>query len=275
MATINFFYRSDNQAALVWEKKIKQWLKKKHPRVRVVNQNGQFVIVLGGDGTILEAARKYQNRGPIIFGLNLGQVGFLATVREEKKFLPGLDKLFQGQYRVVERMMLRAEVRRNNKAVFSANALNEVVAQSLIGLVDLKVLIDGGPIQDIRGTGVLIATATGSTSFNLSAHGPILTPDMEGFIVTELMDHNIPSPSLVVKNKQIQLKVTSFRERGLLSVAETGERVDVVLISDGTQLFPLKEGDLINITRSPKLARFVEIEKNYFFKSLHEKFSFK
>jgi len=273
--TVNFIYRPDNKAALVWEKKIRQWLKKKYPQVKVVNKNSRFIIVLGGDGTILEAARKYHNHGPIIFGLNLGQVGFLAAVREEEKFLAGLDKLFRGRYQVVERMMLQAKVRRNNRSVFIAHALNEVVAQSLIGMVDLKVLIDGGPIQDIRGTGILISTATGSTSFNLSAHGPIMTPDMKGFIVTELMDHNIPSPSLVVKNKQIQLKVTSFRERGLLSVAETGEKVDVVLISDGDQLFPLKEGDLINITRSPKLARFVEIEKNYFFKSLQEKFSFK
>ena len=96
--TVSFLYRSDNKVALVWEKKIDQWLKKKYPKVKITNKNGKVVIVLGGDGTILEAARKYQNHGSKILGLNLGQVGFLASVREEKNFLAGLGKFFQGKY---------------------------------------------------------------------------------------------------------------------------------------------------------------------------------
>lgn len=274
--TISFLYRPDNEVALVWKKKISQWLKKKYPKVKIIDKNGKIVLVLGGDGTILEAARKYQNHGSKILGLNLGQVGFLASIREEKNFLVGLDKFFKGQYWIAERMMLRASVIRAGKTVFMSNALNEITVQNLLGIVELDLRIDGDSMQNIRGTGALISTATGSTGFNLSAHGPIVMPDIKCFIVTELMDHNIPSPSIVIKrDKNIQLKVLSFRERGLLSISKTGESVDVVLVADGLNIFSLREKDVVHIERSPKLIRFVELEKNYFFKSLQEKFSFK
>lgn len=272
--TVSFLYRPDNNVALVWEKKITRWLNKNYPQVKIVNKGGKLIVVLGGDGTILEVARKYQNHGSIILGLNLGQVGFLASIRDEKDFISGLDKFFKGQYRVVKRMMIRTNIVRNNKIVFTANALNEVVVQNLLGVVELEVRIDGDPIQNIRGTGALVSTATGSTAYNLSAHGPLLMPDIEGFIVTELLDHNIPSPSIVVKkDKTIQIKVVSFRERGLVSISQTGEKADVVLMTDGSSIFPLKEKDVINIARSSRLINFVELEKNYFFKSLQEKFN--
>lgn len=262
--------------ALAWEKKITQWLKKKYPKVKMSDKNAKVIIVLGGDGAILEAARKHQKYGSIILGLNLGQVGFLASIREQNNFISGLDKFFKGKYWIAKRMMIQANVIRVGKVVFMANALNEVVVQNLLGMVDLEVLLDGDPAQYIRGTGVLVSTATGSTAYNLSAHGPLLMPDMEGFIITELLDHNIPSPSIVVKkDKKIQIKVSSFRERGLLSIAQTGERADVVLMADGASIFALKEKDIINVTSSTKLVSFVELEKNYFFKSLQEKFAFK
>lgn len=262
--------------ALAWEKKITQWLKKKYPKVKVMKKNGKTIIVLGGDGTILETARKFQNHRSVILGLNLGQVGFLASIREEKNFLAGLDKFFKGKYWVAKRMMLQANVVRNNKIIFTTNALNEIAVQNLLGMVELEIGIDGDPIQHIRGTGVLISTATGSTAFNLSAHGPIIMPDMDCLVITEVLDHDIPSPSVVVKkNKQIRLKVLSFRERGLLLVSQTGEKADVILTADGATLFPLKEKDIVSMGSSSKSANFVELEKNYFFKSLQEKFSFK
>lgn len=274
--TISFVYRPGNKPALDWVKKITLWLNKKYPKIKIVDKKAKILLVLGGDGTILETARKYQNHGSKILGLNLGQVGFLASIRDEKNFIPGLDKFFKGNFSVIQRMMLKANVVRKDKIVFTTNALNEMAVQNLLGIVELGISIDGDPMQNIRGTGALVSTATGSTAYNLSAHGPIIMPDIECFIVTELMDHNIPSPSIVVKrNKNIHLKVISFRERGLLSVSQTGEKADVMLIADGSNIFPLREGDLITVSRSSKLIKFIELEKNYFFKSLQEKFSFK
>lgn len=273
---ISFFYRADNPPASSWEKKIKAWLKRKYPAIRLVKNNPQALIVLGGDGTILEAARKYMKINPIIFGLNLGHVGFLASARKPKKFLPSLDNFLKGNYWIVNRMMMNAAVYRKGKQIFATSSLNDVAIQNPLGMVEIEASIEDHPFQYIHGTGALISTATGSTAYNLSAHGPIVMPDLNCFILTELLDHNIPTPSLVIKqDKKISLKIISFRKRGLLSIANTHEKVDVILAADSENIFPLEEGDVVNISRSPRLVRFGEIEKNYFLKSLQEKFAFK
>ena len=275
-----FFYRPQNKNAARWAKKIEAWLKKNYPAVKLVLKKPQVLIVLGGDGAILEAARKYQKSsksdGPIIVGLNLGRVGFLASVRSPKKFLAGLDNFFSGKYQITERLMLETVVRRKGKNVFKVNALNDVVLQNLISVSEIEVNIGHHPIQYIRGTGVLVATATGSTAYNLSAHGPIVMPSIKCFIVSELLDHNIPTPSIVVEaSEEIKLKITDFRPHGFFSLTKTGKPVDMILSADGSIFFPLKKGDVVLIKQSPYSAKFADLEKNYFFKSLQEKFTFK
>src|SRR3989338_4905449 len=269
-------YHPSNERALLWATRIKAFIKKGFPDLKIDPNKPDLVIVLGGDGTILEAARKYHELGSLILGLNLGNVGFLASVRNEKDFLEALRNLFRGNYGVIERMMLSAQVERSDKTIFTTEALNEVVVKNPLGMVELEARIAGHPVKDIKGTGILIATATGSTAYNLSAHGPIVMPDIKCFIVTELLDHSIPSPSLVVKyNNTINIEVVSYRERGLISLSKTGKKIDVLLVADGESVFPLQEKDEVIIKSSPHLIKFAELEKNYFFKSLQEKFGFK
>lgn len=102
--TINFFYHPDSKRAVFWKKKIEKWLKRRHPSVKIVSNKPGALIVLGGDGTILEAAQKYQKQNPVILGFNLGHVGFLASAREPEQFLPALDKFFNGKYWVMKRI---------------------------------------------------------------------------------------------------------------------------------------------------------------------------
>ena len=273
---ISIFFRDDNKKAALWAGKIESWFAKKHPKVKLAGARPNAVIVLGGDGAILEAARVFQKNNPIILGLNLGYAGFLTSVREPKKFLPALDKFLKGKYRRLERMMIRAEVLRKNKIVFSTSALNEVTVQNFLGMVELEADIEGHPVQYIHGSGVMVSTSTGSTAYNLSAHGPIVMPDIKCMILTEIMDHNIPTPSIVVKrDREISIRVLDFRKRGLLAIKNTGEAADVLLASDGERIFPLEKNDVIKIRRSPRLVRFAELEPNYFFKSLREKFAFR
>lgn len=276
MKTVSIFHRPDNKEATAWAEKIRLWTSKKHPKVKIVEKNPQAVIVLGGDGTILEAANKYQAGSPIILGLNLGHVGFLAAVRKPENFLPSLQKFFRGKYITVNRMMLEAAIERRGKKIYTARSLNDVSIQNPIGMVDLEVSIEKHSTQYIHGTGILVATATGSTAYNLSAHGPIVMPNIECLVLTELLDHNIPTPSMVIeKDKTIVIKVRSFRKRGLLAVAKTGKAADVLLASDGETIFPLEIGDIIKVRRSKQSVPFAELEKNYFFKSLQEKFAFR
>lgn len=274
--SIYISYREGNKRAKLWDKKIRNWIKRKYPRVFINNKKPQAVIVLGGDGAVLEASRRHKKASPVILGLNLGRIGFLTSVRKAEKFLSSLDIFFGGKYRVVKRMMFTARVVRKNKTIFTAHGLNDAVIQNPLGMVEVGVEVEGHTFQYIRGSGVLVATATGSTAYNLSAHGPIVMPEIKCFIITELLDHNTPTPSIVIKhNKKISLKVLGFRKRPFLLLQKTREPINVILIVDGSTLMPLEKGDLVLISRSPRLIKFVELEKNYFFKSLQEKFAFK
>ena len=271
--------------SVVWEQKLKNRIKSKYPKIKILETNvapknrassPKLLIVLGGDGTILEATRKFEKWDPLILGLNLGHVGFLASVRNKKDFLRGLDKVLKKEYHVTSKMLIATELIRKNKKIFSGFALNDVAVQNILGMVDIGVYVDDHPVQYIKGSGVLVATATGSTAYNLSAHGPIVMPDIKCFIITEIMDHNIPTPSLVVKyERNIILKIEDFRQKDQFVIKETGEASDVVLSVDGGSIVALQKGDKIIIKKSERLARFVELEKNYFFKSLQEKLAFK
>ena len=278
---VAIYYRPDSPRAVFWGGKIKSWLNKNHPRVKIVPKRPQAVIVVGGDGTILEAVQKFQKPNPLIFGLNTGHVGFLAAAREEKSFLKALKLLFSGKYsnaiRVTKKMMIRAEVRRRGKKILEANALNEIAILNVLGIVELEVSIDDHVVQYIRGSGAMVATATGSTAYNLSAHGPIVMPDIKCMVLTEVMDHNIPTPSIVIKrDREVEIKVLEFRRRGLLKIAKSGEAADVLIIADGGErLTALQKGDIIKIKRSPGLIKFAELERAYFFKSLRSKFGFR
>ena len=273
---VAIFYRNENTSAKKWEAKILNWLKRNYPEILVDNKNPQALLVLGGDGTIIEAVKKYATINPVIIGLNLGHVGFLASTRKEANFLIALQKLIKGDFLISKRMLIKATVERDCKKIFSTNALNEVTAQNMLGMVELEVMIDNHSFQYVRGSGLMVSTATGATGFNLSAHGPVVMPDIKCMIVTELLDHNTPTPSLVVKrNKKIQIKILNFRKQGLLALSATKEPVDVLLVADGVTLFPLQKGDVITVERSNHLVKCVEFEQNYFLKSLKEKFGYR
>ena len=282
---ISFYYRPDVGKTLFWQKKIEHWIKKYFPKTKILPANTvpknkkdspDLLIVLGGDGTILEAAQKFQPWNPLIFGLNLGHVGFLASVREEKNFLRGVAHVFNRKYRSIPHMLIRASLFRRGKKIFSSDALNDIAIQNLWGLVDIGVYVDGHPTQYIHGNGVLISTATGSTAYNLSAHGPIVMPDIKCMIITELLDHNIPTPSLIIKrNRTITLKVDGFRQNNRFLIRRTNQIADVVLITDTDKMIALQKGDQIIIKKSDRLIRFAELDKNYFFSSLREKFAFR
>lgn len=272
---INIYYRKDNKRAKFWETKIISHFKNNGIDFQIDNKKPEAVIILGGDGTILEAVKKFNKLNPLFLGLNLGHVGFLASARDEKEFLKAIDKFISGKYSITERMMLEANIIRNNKEVGNLIALNDISVQNLLGMVKLSISIDGHKLHNIHGTGALISTATGSTAFNLSNHGPIVMPDIKCFIITEILDHNIPTPPIVVKhNRILEIFVEGFRARKSFIVKKDNSPADVVLSSDGDSVITLYEKDSIKIKEASQAVQFIEFENNYFFKSLEEKFSF-
>ncbi|GEM_PF-902726 len=277
-------YRSDVKKAREWHDKISEWIKLHYPETKITKSSDTLkdkhiapdvVIVLGGDGTILEAARKYHKWNPLIVGFNLGHVGFLASVREESMFIKSLELLFKKKYKADPRLMISASLLRKNKVIAELDAANEILIQHLLGMVQLKVEIEQYPFQYISGNGVLISTASGSTALNLSAHGPIVMPNIKCFIVTELLDHNLPTPSVIVKrNNTITVTVEDYRKQNKFIINKTKKTADVILSADGESIIPLRKNDRIVIRESKYQIRIAEMEKNYFLKSVQEKFSF-
>jgi NAD+ kinase len=273
---IAFFARDDNKKAKHWAAEIRSRIEAKNVHAVFTNVQPSIVIALGGDGTILEAARTHRTHKPIILGLNLGHVGFLASVRSPKSFMSAIDRLCVGDFAVAKRMMLTARVVRAKHIMHEIDCLNEVTVQGLMGAVKLTISVDGHPLQYIHGTGAIVSTPTGSTAYNLSAHGPIVSPDINCMIVTELLDHNIPTPSIIIKkNKMIRIDITEVRKRGLLAITRTGMPVDAVLTADDMDPIPIAKGDVLEVTLSKHVINFAEFEENYFLKSLQKKFAFR
>lgn len=266
-AHIFFRYETDEIAKTV--AKIKNWAKGK---VELVDENPELVIAIGGDGAMMEAARKFQTCGAEILGINRGTVGFLASVDRKQDLEEALNRVFEGDYTVIERSLLDASVERKDEKIYQTVALNDVVISSPLSVVALKIAIDGKPYLTMRGTGVLVSTPTGSTAYNLSAHGPILTPKVHAMVVTELLDHSVPTPSLIVaEDQKVTVVVDEFRNHGQLKLS-SGEPADVVLDADGSDLLSLQKNDQITISKSGQCTRFIEFEQYDFFSHLREKF---
>ncbi|MDD3808567.1 MAG: NAD(+)/NADH kinase [Candidatus Pacebacteria bacterium] len=273
ISKIAFYFNSKNKRALKAFNLIKSYINKKYPFIVLNDKNPDVIFVLGGDGMIIRAVKSFNYINSLFFGLNLGKVGFLTSVRDSKDFLKSIDEFLKGNYFVSTRNLLKVEVVRDNVVLFRDDVLNEIVVQSLVGVVCADILIDDFLFQHIRGTGVLVSTPTGSTAYNLSAHGPVIMPNIECFVLTELMDHNIPTPSLVIpKDKKIRIDIVDFREKELFLLKSKNISCDVMLVSDGSNLFALKKGDKINIKNNIKKIKLVELEKDYFLSSLKNKF---
>ena len=273
---ISFYSRADSAEAKVWQTKIESWLKENYPTISVVETEPDAVIVLGGDGAIMEASMINAKEEVLIVGINLGNLGFLTSVNDPTDFPIMLERLFVGDFQTHKGMLIEAKVIRDGKEVFSADAFNEIVIQSPLGMVELDVVIESETVEEIRGSGVLVSTPLGSTAYNLSAHGPIVSPNIECFVITELFDHDIPSPSLVIPTAEtIKLIIQNFRENKLLKISATDEPVDVLLIADGRASFVMRQKDEVRITKTESAFKIAVLEPNHFFKSLRSKFSFK
>ena len=273
---VQIFYRPDIVGGSAWEKKIIAKLKSLNKKIEIGSKRPKVVIALGGDGTIMEAIRNFKHFSPLFIGLNLGHVGFLATIREKRNFLKGIEKIYKGEYTVSERMMLHVGVMRKGKEIYQTQALGDMYIQNLTGLLDLDIHIDEHLVQHVHGTGAIASTASGSTAYNLSLHGPIVMPDINCIVVNEILDHNTPTPSMIIKkNKRVSFHIKNFRQRKEVLLAKDGQDIDVGMWTDGVLVMRLLPGDIVHVSRARGKIKLAEIEKDYFFKSIQQKFTFK
>lgn len=276
--SVSILQRPSSARAMTWTKKIRAHIARHHPRVNVLEPHTcpDAVIALGGDATIMHAAKLCRSKHTRVLGLHVGTLGFLAAERDPRNFLTAVDALLAGDVRIEKRHTLTARIIRSKKIIAKWDIMNDVVIHNPLGIVSLDVSIDHQRIQTIRGSGVLVSTASGSTAYNLSAHGPIVSPEMPCMIITELLDHNTPTPSVVIDTKHTtSIRITDFRIRHALTLAGTQELANVVAIGDGSELVSLQKEDTIEVTRGTFPTLFAHTHEHHFFQTLHDAFSFR
>jgi NAD+ kinase len=209
-----------------------------------------FLVVLGGDGTLLGAARRTAQYSPLLLGVNLGHLGFLTELEEGDLFgaLPGL---LGGRYEVDERMMLACAVCRADGAAERYLALNDVVVAKgpFARLVRLQVSAGGSVVAAFRGDGIIASTPTGSTAYSLSAGGPVLHPQVDGVLVTPICPHSFYSRPMLL----------SGRERVRLDISVSGGRDDslVALAVDAQEGRRLGPGEWVEIAVAQERVRLL------------------
>lgn len=224
-------------------------------------ENIDVIIALGGDGTILETAACASPFSVPVLGINLGNLGFLADVEKHDAIL-ACEKILNGNYTIEERMMLHAKLVFADGKSAEFDALNDFVISRVIhgGLADIKVLVDGEPIDDFRADGVIFATPTGSTAYSLSAGGPILDPALSAFLITPVCTHKIYSKAIVLPS-----------EKEILACANEKCNPETMLIGDGRALGKFSNGDKLYITKSKLKAKLIKLENNTFYNTLKNK----
>ncbi len=223
-------------------------------------ENCQCVIVLGGDGTLLHSARLIAAGDIPIFGVNLGQLGFLTEI-ELNDLTPALEKLVSGEYRIEERMMIQATVYRNGKEISKFYGLNDAVITkgAFARLIRLKTYVNNEYVDIYPADGLIISSPTGSTAYSLSAGGPLVVPNLELMIVTPICPHTLSSRPLVVDRDSI------------IKVELQSTQAEIMLTIDGQRGHSLKSFDEIIVQKSPHNAKFIKLSNRGFYEILRKK----
>ncbi len=222
----------------------------------------ELVIVLGGDGTLLAAARVFASTGTPILSVNLGYLGFLTEVRLADLYST-LESWCKGCHDLDERAMLHATLWREGTGHSNYEALNEIVVSKgdIARMGEFGVELDGKSVAHFRADGVIVSTPTGSTAYTLAANGPILTPDVDALVVTPICPHLLTLRPIVVRgDAQLVVRVEGIPNLALLTV-------------DGQQAVELHRGDELRCRRSDNTVKLVRLSEGGFFEALRSKLS--
>ncbi|MDT3736132.1 MAG: NAD kinase [Denitratisoma sp.] len=224
-----------------------------------IGERADLAIVLGGDGSMLTAARKLAESDVPLVGVNQGRLGFMTDLARDD-MLDGMADLLEGKFKGEQRFLLDASVRRGDAVLFQTQALNDVVVNKgdLGRMIEFAVSIDGEFIYNQRSDGLIIATPTGSTAYALSANGPILHPSVPGIALVPLCPHALSNrPITVSDDSRIEI------------VLHAPHRARVH--ADGQEKFELEAGDRVSVARSGRSIRFLHPLGYSYFAMLREK----
>lgn len=220
----------------------------------------EMILVLGGDGTMLSAARLAEERGIPILGCNMGGLGFLTEVRIEQLY-PALERVFSKDYVLDERLMLRARIHRHGEHVVQATVLNDVVVSkgTLARMIEIRITIGDQFVTNLRGDGIIVSTPTGSTAYSLSAGGPIMSSSVPALLLTPICPHTLTHRPLLVPSQTV------------LEVTLTSKDDGAMVTFDGQVGVAMAQGDTVVIQTSDHRTQLIRFPESTYYDVLRRK----
>jgi NAD+ kinase len=225
-----------------------------------IYKNSDFILVLGGDGTMLGAARNVSKYGTPILGINMGRLGFMTDVEINDTF-EALEKVIAGKYEIEERMMLEANIINKSGDKKNFLCLNEIcIAKGIMSkMLSLQININDGYFDSYHADGILIATPTGSTAYSLSAGGPIVNPMVNVLLITPICPHSLSARAIIVsENEVIGINIAEFHQDSYLTV-------------DGQENYKINENDSIIIKKAKCATKLIKVSNRSFYDVLRTK----
>ena len=254
---INTFLSKQNSNIVVVAEDDKAHLINAKPMSSINVNDINFMVSLGGDGTILRLSHTYSDISAPLIGVNMGEIGFMADIPLSDLY-PSLQDILDNKYTVENRLMLEVKTP-SNKVFYAAN---EAVIHRAINhkLIKLSVTYGSKHIATFSADGIIIATPNGSTAYSLSAGGPILSPEIESIVLTPICPHTISVRPIVLNaNYEIQVQYINEYEH------------PIELITDGIDNCPIQTSEIIKIRKSEKRFKLVKLKRHDYFKTLSSK----
>lgn len=224
----------------------------------------ECAIVLGGDGTIIQAASDVVARRLPILGVNLGTLGFLAEI-EEQHINETLDCLIRDEFMIEKRLMLEGIIQSNSVETYRGLALNDIVItrSGFSRIITVEVYVNGELVVNYRGDGVIISTATGSTGYNLSAGGPIIKPDVKAIIINPICPHSLNARSIIVSGRdELMIRIGKSKKT---------QQEEAIATLDGRNAIQLKTDDVVLVHKAAEDTRLIKVSNFSFFDILRTK----
>ena len=232
-----------------------------------VPEDTECVITLGGDGTLLRAARNFVHMNVAFLGINIGHLGYL-TEGDRESAEEVLEKVVRDEYVLEERIMLSGRILRDGEEVYRDAALNDVTLNRFRtpNMINFALNVNGQPLYKYKADGIIVATPTGSTAYNLSCGGPIVEPTAKLFVVTPIAPHSLNDRSLILSGMdRIEIE--------LLESDRLEEQAEYTVYFDGDTSVIIYPGDKLEIEKAEQVAKIMRLSRRSFLETLRSKMS--
>jgi NAD+ kinase len=259
--SVGIIVKPSHAEALETARELSVWLGERQISAKQKDfENVDLAIVLGGDGTMISAARQLQNLDVPVLGINYGSLGYITEFRIEELY-DALDTVLAGNYELDKRVTLDVTHLHSGREQSKNRVLNDVVINkaALARIINIEARLDGLYVNEFRADGLIVSTPTGSTAYNLSAGGPIVFPSMNAVVVTPICPFTLSNRPIVVPDTaEIELRLKTDNE-------------DVALTLDGQIGFELKTEDVIKVAKSKTTLNLVKPHNRNYFDVLRNK----